>query len=123
MKKGSSRFQEERVGIFLNVEKSIKDLARTLKLRDAEVYTKGVLMTAKERCQDLSEQQYSKVIQQKRAKLAELQDEIAQDERVALDLRIRSEARAKKKQVVLTDNRGNPVLDHDGKKIMAVVAD
>lgn len=123
MKKGVSKYPEERVGVYLNVERSIKELARALKLHDAEAYTKGVLITAKERCDELSEQQYGKAIQKKREKLAEFQDEIAQDERIALDLRIRSEARMKKKQVVLTDKYGKPVMDHEGKPVMAVMAE
>jgi hypothetical protein len=123
VKKGSSRFTEERIGIFLNVEKSIRELARTLKMRDAEAYTKGVLLTANERCNELSEQQFTKGIQIKRAKLEEMQNEIAQDERIALDLRIRSEARMKKKTVVLTDKYGKPMVDRDGKLMVAVMAE
>lgn len=107
MKKGTSRYAE-RVGIFLNVEKSVRELAKILKLTDSEAYTRGVLSVADVRVNELNEQQFSISIQHDREILKEVQDRIAMKERVNLDLRIRSEARArqKKRTVVMVDERG-----------------
>jgi hypothetical protein len=109
MKSGRKRFQE-RLGIFLNVEKSTHELARYAKLPDTEAYTKGVMDWALEHPEDLTEQHLHTVIQHMRVQLQALQDRIAHAERVALDLRIKAESQQKKKVETRYDELGQAYL-------------
>jgi hypothetical protein len=109
MKSGRKRF-EKRIGIFLNIEKSTRNLARHLKLSDTEAYTKGVMDFAMEHSEKLTEQHINMIIQNERAKMKKIQDEIAHMERVALDLHIRDEVRKKKSVETRLDDRGQEYL-------------
>jgi hypothetical protein len=105
MRKNRTRFNE-RVGIFLNTEREIRDLARHMKLPDTDAYAIGVNTYALEHPDKISEQQLTKSIQFDRERLKEMQDRIAMKERVAMDIRIREEARKRKRTITLIDDRG-----------------
>jgi hypothetical protein len=107
MKKGRTRFNE-RVGIFLNTEREIRDLARHMRLPDTEAYAIGVNTYALEHPDKITEQQLNKSIQFDRERLKEMQDRIAMKERVALDLRIRDQVRKKKVVEIRYDERNRP---------------
>jgi glycyl-tRNA synthetase (class II) len=107
--KAKTRF-DERVGIFLNIERSTRDLAKHLHLSDTQAYTKGVMDTASERESELSEQQMGLSIQNDRELLKTVQDRIAHKERVALDARIRDQTRKRQKTITIKDDLGQEIL-------------
>lgn len=99
------RFQE-RLGIFLNVERAYHDIAIFLKLTDTEVYNRGLLEFAKEKAGDLEEDQLILLSQLSRERTKKSQEETALFERLAFDAHIKSEVlKRQKKEIRVWDGQ------------------
>lgn len=99
---------KEKQGIYLNCEKSLRDIAKHLHLTDTQIYHRGIYEFSRDRAADLNEQQWAAIIQSKRESMKALQDEIAMDERIALDARVKAEAQKRKRTETRYDDRGKP---------------
>lgn len=100
----------QKLGIFLHVEKSMREIAKHLNLTDTQVYHEGIFSYSMKNAGRLSEQEFIILSQENRSQIKELQDRTALIERLAFDARVKAETVSRKKTTVLKDERGRETV-------------
>lgn len=117
MTRGRRRTYNESCFVGLRCEKFYVNVMEALKIKSTDVYVKGALTIMAENADKLSPEQLQVLIQEKRARLKELQENIALCERILMDADIREERRKRQEQRTIT------MHDENGRAIKVVTAE
>ena len=110
MTRGRRKKYQNPIVLTLKTEQGLHDAMVALKADDSTVYSKGAIAIAKERAGDLNEQQIAVIIQAHRQIIKDSQEEIMLFERLAIDAKVREQARKKNRQETRLDERGQAYL-------------
>jgi len=108
--RGRPRQYNDPLVVTLKCEKDLHDIMATLRVQDSDVYQQGAIRIATERSDELTEQQIAILIQAHRQIIKDYQEKIMLLERVAIDAKVREQARKKARTETRYDDRGQAYL-------------